>query len=368
MKLAFLILTYGNTMFPDKIKLLEHNNNIYIHPKYPDQIDEYFSKFIIDNIIETKWGDMSLVSAAINLLKSAYDKYDYYFLISGDTYPLYSYDELMEKLKNNKLSIFDEMDVINEIHKTSQWWMISNDDAKVIINTEHKYKNYFTEKMIRNIGAYDECYFLTVLNKEVDNYKFNNMKCVYVKWLQHVITKHPFTFNKLTKEDINDIEQHNSFFVRKCLTTLNKYEKELEKTLYIIYIGSHTDQNNILNNILEIDDISIITSLDIDKINENILRKCFFIVQIIWKFYVESIIDLYITHKQILKQWNSIIFIPEKYTFKNIKYNNKLVSVDAKSHNFLRKLLNKNIINKKIFVEMIDDENNIAYVLLNKYL
>jgi hypothetical protein len=81
MTIAFLFLTYDKfTANNNVINNLIKNNNLYIHPKYKDNVDENYKKYIINDIIDTKWCDISLVLATINLLKEAYKNKDKAFV------------------------------------------------------------------------------------------------------------------------------------------------------------------------------------------------------------------------------------------------------------------------------------------------
>ena len=74
MKIALLLLTIDNPYFTDNLKeYLNENIKLYIHAKFPEKIDNEFKKYLIKNQIETKWGDLSLVKASINLLEESYD-------------------------------------------------------------------------------------------------------------------------------------------------------------------------------------------------------------------------------------------------------------------------------------------------------
>ena len=84
-------------------------------------------------------------------------------------------------------------------------------------------------KNIKLDGAIDENYFLTVLNKEINDYKFLESNVMYVKWLNDVITKHPIIFNKLTINDIYDT--HKSFFIRKCSDTFKYIKNNIQKVI-----------------------------------------------------------------------------------------------------------------------------------------
>jgi len=303
MKIGILLLTLDNPNFPDNIKEnLNKNIKLYIHAKYPDKLDSFFKKYLIKKLVDTKWGDMSLVNASINLLEESYNDCDYFYLISGDTY-------IINKPEIFDLSCFDFLKEYNGIYKTSQWWGLNKKDAKVIIDTRNKYKNYFID--IKLNGAYDENYFLTILNKEVNNYKYNLKRVMYVKWLDGVIAKHPFIFNKLT---INNIYVLNdSFFIRKCSLTFKYKKNDTKDTLYIFYIGSETNQDEILSFDLSNNDYLIIASIDTNMINEQILKNAFYIIPIIWKFFDNTVQSL--KNEPILCSWNTLLFFPEKTNY-----------------------------------------------------
>jgi hypothetical protein len=303
MKIALLLLTIDNPFFPDNIKeYLNENTKLYIHAKYPEKLDNYFVSHLIKNLVDTKWGDMSLVSATINLLEESYEECDYFYLISGDTY-------ITNKPEIYDLSCFDFLKEYNNFYKTSQWWGLNKKDAKNIIKTRNKYRDYF--KNVKLDGAYDESYFLTVLNKEVTNYKYNLKKVMCVRWVDNVIAKHPFIFNKMTECDL--YLSRNSFFIRKCLNTFKFTKIDTKELLYVFYIGSETNQNDILKVDLKNINYVIITSIDIDKINDKILDDCFYIIPIIWKFYENTKESL--KKDIILSPWNKVVFFPEKFKF-----------------------------------------------------
>jgi len=301
MKIALLLLTIENPYFTDNLKnFINDNVKLYIHAKFPDKIDPFFKKYLIKNQIDTKWGDMSLVNASINLLEESFYDCDYFYLFSGDTY-IINQPEIFD------LSCFDLMKEYNGIYKTSQWWGLNKKDAKTIIDTRNKYKNYFTD--IKLNGAYDENYFLTVLNKEINDYKYNLKRVMYVKWLDNVITKHPIIFNKPTECDI--YLSRNSFFIRKCLKTFENKKVSTKEKLHIFYIGSETNQKEILKmNLINID-YAFITSIEIDNIEKTILNNTFYIFPIIWKFYEDTKKSL--QKDIILSSWDKVIFYPEKF-------------------------------------------------------
>ena len=72
--IAFCFLTYGSIMHTEVWEPYFQNSNIYIHPKYRDEIDRRYEKYIIPTLIETTWAKASIVNASILLLKEAVKK------------------------------------------------------------------------------------------------------------------------------------------------------------------------------------------------------------------------------------------------------------------------------------------------------
>ena len=71
--ICLLFLTYSNIIHLNKFTDLFDNCNVYIHPKFPDKVNESLKKYIIPNLVETKWNDKSIITATIELLKVAYN-------------------------------------------------------------------------------------------------------------------------------------------------------------------------------------------------------------------------------------------------------------------------------------------------------
>lgn len=111
MKIAILIQCYKN---PKQINLLLDKLNhpdidCYIHI---DRKADFSTEIIKrDNIIllpdekrvAVEWAQISQITATLNLMKEAYQhgKYDYYWLISGQDWPLYSANEIVEFFKKH---------------------------------------------------------------------------------------------------------------------------------------------------------------------------------------------------------------------------------------------------------------------------
>ena len=111
MKIAFLVLCHKN---PKQINLmLDALNNedvdFYIHIDKKSNIKNEITKrgnvYILsdDYRLDVKWGENQMVCATINLLKEAYknNKYDYFWLISGQDFPIKSISSIKEYLEMN---------------------------------------------------------------------------------------------------------------------------------------------------------------------------------------------------------------------------------------------------------------------------
>lgn len=336
MTCAFLFLTYSN---PNK--KFSNIKNMYIHPKYPEYVNEKFKSFIIKNLVKTEWGSYSIVDATLNLLKEAFQNEEnkWFILLSEDSYPIYN----KIKIKGNK-SIFNFKNKYKDYWKTSQWWILKREDVKIIIDNEKKYLNKFSKRITD--GAIDEYYFLSILKWNNPNYEFIDMPVMYDKWLTNVIQKSPQYFNNLLKNDIKNIKNNNSLFIRKVLPNFSLKEYQTKDKLYIIFIGSETDQENIIFD--DKFDIILIISIKLDLIKKEIVKKAIYIINIVYKFHYETIIS--ITNEDYIKNWKIIIFTTEKF---NINSHNKIEKD--------KKQLPININNNKYFYYIKDNNGNLAY-------
>jgi hypothetical protein len=342
--IAFLFLTYDNFTNQNIMKKFLINSNIYIHPKYPNNVNTYFKKYIINNLINTEWSKYSIVLATINLLKEAFNNINnkWFVLLSQDCFPVYNYNKFKCLLNKFNKSLFYYHNNINKYWKTSQWWILIRHDVEIILNNHNINDSLFKDIKINN-AAIDEIYFLSVLNWNNPNYKFINYKIMYDKWLTNTIQKSPQYFNYLLNTDLLYIKKYKCFFIRKIteIFTLTKYK--IKKKLFIIYIGTETDQNNIIiNNKF---DIILIISIDYNLIKKNIINSAIYIINIIYKFYYETITA--ICNEEYIKNWNIIIFTTEKFNLNN--YNN----VDKNK----KELLNTGL----KFYYIKDNNNNLAF-------
>lgn len=104
MKIAILILCHKN---PKQINLLLDKLNhqdidCYIHidkkADFANKITKRSNIVLLpdEKRVSVEWAQISMVTATINLVEEAHrhGKYDYYWLTSGQDWPLYSADEM----------------------------------------------------------------------------------------------------------------------------------------------------------------------------------------------------------------------------------------------------------------------------------
>jgi len=325
--IAFLYLIYDK--INDTLFKFTENSNIYIHPKFPNNINSNFKQYVINKLIPTEWGKISIVNATINLLEEAYKNNEWFILLSGDSYPLYDYNKFIKnfnKLHNNK-SCFNYAYHHHSLYKTSQFFILNKKDVSIILNKHNEYKNIFMKYIKNNMldGAPDEYYFLSLLKHYNINYEFTNYKLVYVRWIGDLYSLNPFVFNYITKYDKKMIKESKSLFIRKVSDDF-LYKISNKTYLYIIVIGIETDQNK-LNEFIELNkndsDFMIISFL---KYNKIIIKNYIYMYRIYYSKFDKFIDKIIIDYKNLLIQWNGIIILPEIFNYNDIQINyNKII-------------------------------------------
>ena len=247
-KIALCFLTYGNL---SKTNLWEtfinSKYNIYIHNK--ENFSGVFEKYCIKDKVDTKWGDISLVKATLNLFKEAFiDKENEYFILLSDKcIPLYDSDEIYDRvrkinnniilkniskdrLSNNSLKGFDNdyrkrFDLLadktffdkNKFCKQYQWMLLKRDTVKFFI------ENDYTHIFGNNFFAPDEHYFINIINKF--NISYVDKIITYVNWNEFsdsiFFRLKPKTYLKLTDEMIKNILKFDTLFMRKIDSKCN---------------------------------------------------------------------------------------------------------------------------------------------------
>ena len=252
-KIAFCFLTIDNlnqsNVWDEFFKGNEDRYSIYIHPKNPEKVNKSYKKYVIENLIETRWGDTSLVQATFNLFKTAYqdENNKICILVSDSCIPLYNFDYIYNKLINDyncsnvlslKYSPESEMRKrynalyknnpnflkFEEFKKCSQWCVINRETVKFII--ENNYLHYY-----KGMFASDEHYFINLFDKYNISYKTFNV--TFDNWTQLTNWKDPEktkkykrlpkTYEEVNKNEIQEARDTQALFFRKVVpdTTVN---------------------------------------------------------------------------------------------------------------------------------------------------
>jgi len=329
--ICLLFLTYSNIIHINEFTNLFENCNVYIHPKYPEKMNESLKKYIIPNLVETKWNDKSIVIATLELLKTAYnnEKNIWFILCSEDIYPLVDYNNLNAYLNEQKKSIFDVFPDGVSINKTSQFWALTRDDVSKILSNQNKW-NPLMDKLPIKKSAMDELFFLNILKELDKSYTFTNSKFCYVKWFENVISKHPTKFNCLLETDKTVIESNHSCFIRKTYQTFtNSICKKKNLTILITY-GSESikDFTEFIKDFKDNANIFILSLVD-NVLNEELTNYCDQTFFTLWND-VDNAINI------IKKQFTGdLIVTTEKFNLNNLKkllIDNKLTDDNNNSY------------------------------------
>lgn len=310
--ISLLFLTYSNISHIDKFDNLFEHCNVYIHPKYPDQLNSNLKKYVIPNLVETKWGDKSIITATIELLKEAFknNQNRWFILCSEDIYPLVDYNELNTYLNQQQYSIFDVMDA--KVNKTSQFWALTRDDVSKILSNKDKWDAVF--KSVPNKKAFDELFFLNVLKRVDKSYKFTNSKFCYVKWFRNIIAKHPTKFNCLLEFDVNEISSNHSCFIRKTYPTFKNIVCPKKNVTILVTVGSEsvTNVSQFMEDFKDIANIFILSLLD-NVDNNELTTNCCQTYYSVWNDAENA--------KNIIKAQFSgdVIITSEKFNLNNLK-------------------------------------------------
>lgn len=273
MSIAFLCLTY-NEMNPSlkSAKL----PNVFMNTKEITNSKKKIYSF------PTKWGDPSLVDATLSLLKEALkENHSWFCLISHDSYPLKTYEEMTSFLETQTKSMFDLVKEDGLVYKTSQWWCINKIDAECLVENEEDFKSYLKKVPFPTNAAWDELYFLSCLKYKNPVHTYTQFKPVYTEWLtDKIVQKHPITFGKrLITDSFGD-----SFFVRKTTLSFNN-TISLKKKLMIQVYGTESD--SIFNE--EDSDLILISLVSNDKIPESLLSESTRIYFSFYKYVKETL-------------------------------------------------------------------------------
>jgi hypothetical protein len=241
-KIAFCFLTIDNInkidVWEDFFRGHEDKYSLYIHPKNPEKVDKKYKSNIIGNLIETKWGEISLVRATMNLFKAAFADPDNKLcvLVSDSCIPLnnfdYIYNELMinndgdniislrndtpqgYKIRHNSLKMKNPnfIKFIN-FKKSSQWCAINRKSIDFLLT--YDYTDLFSLMF-----APDEHYFINIFDKFNIPYKIMNI--TYDNWKEPSDDKEkykafPKIYTNINDTDIIKARQTGALFFRKVV-------------------------------------------------------------------------------------------------------------------------------------------------------
>lgn len=269
-KIAFLFITTGDIHFSEIWDYYFANNSdkysIYCHPKYPDKvITPWLKNNIINNLVETKWGH--LTNAYVSLLDEAIKDPDNvkFMFVSESCLPIKKFNLFynmvihnnvdksyvqfmkMDKWKKDNLHIFEKITKIKLI-KHSGWFCLSRlhamqilnfkfvknfdkitagdenilsiitNDKKNIINFEITYTNWTS--IGKQIDKLNEK--IKELFEKHESTNISQMKEINdLRQIKYDLSKHPYTFNKISPKMIRFLKKSKSFFCRKFSSKSN---------------------------------------------------------------------------------------------------------------------------------------------------
>lgn len=236
-KIAFCFLTtndvHKNDIWKDFFSNNEDKYNIYLHSKNPINISSFFKNHIIKSLIPTKWGDVSLVRATLNMFKEALKDKDNkaFVLLSDSCIPLYDfyyiYGDLMFNGKiKNYLSTFKEKNnavlhrynqlrdkefiSYQKFNKVSQWMILNRETVKFLVDHDHT-------ELYADMFAPDEHYFVNMLDRYKIEYEKRDI--TYVDWKNPSTNPKyrplPKTFDVVKFNDIKKARSYGCLFFRK---------------------------------------------------------------------------------------------------------------------------------------------------------
>lgn len=321
MKFAFCFLTYRNIIHTSQWAPYFDTNNVYIHPKQRDYISDEYRSFVIPTIINTSWGDRSIVDATILLLEQAIidNNNQWFILCSEDSCPLKPYAEFLSFFATQTKSIFNIMD--DTKNKTSQWWALCRADVELLLENKSKFSQIFDNisKRFRK-QAVDELFFLNALKQFNSNYAFKNGCVHYVKWFSEWVSKHPTTFNRLLEEDIQNINANSCWFIRKTFPTFQNQLIDKKSTCIVMCIGSESVGNytTFLNYIAGKANVFLLVMDPTKLVEETQLKEtCEQAFYVVWNMADKAMDVLYNKFSLI---YDNVFVLKEKFNYTGTTY------------------------------------------------
>lgn len=243
-KIAFCFLIRGdinheelwNMFFKD---IDPNKYNIYIHYKYNDPL-KYFEKYKLNECIETKYANISLVKAQNVLLQNAMKDINnkHFVFVSNSCIPLKCFDYVYNKLNegysyfnidsqtacfprcNNTLNFIDK----KYIQKTSQWCILNRKHAELMLAT-HDYMNWFDYP---STAPDEHCYITNIYYHNLQHEiiatpNLSNDATTFVNWGgNNMVYKYKYekehglkNYDSIDKEELLYLLNSKCFFGRK---------------------------------------------------------------------------------------------------------------------------------------------------------
>lgn len=258
-KIAFCFLTIGDIKQKNIwINFFSGNMdrcNIYVHPKFKEEVSPFFKRFIINKLIPTSWGHVSLVDATNLMIKNALKDTNNkkIILVSDSCIPIKNFDYIYNEVLNDDKSWFNyyrpnklqgskehlrrikllDQSLKKNAHINEQWMVLDRKHAE-LLNSNIGLMKYF--RIPRLIP--DEIYYITVLhhlNKNIKNelkYGIRNRQnylrheyVTFAKWFDEQTKKwqikHPIEFNRMRVQDVNKMKYSKALFARKFSKSSN---------------------------------------------------------------------------------------------------------------------------------------------------
>ena len=253
MRVAFCFLTRGDLLQPALWQAFfaaapREQYSIYSHPKEPDQVTSgVLAGTVIDERVPTRYGDISLVKASLNLFTAAYQdsaENEYFVLVSESTIPIVTFQYFHAGLQvcHPRSLIGYRVPEESEEH----YWRLYTVKRRTVFERAFFYHHQWVILHRRHVEllldhpaldlfsymrAPDEHYFMNVLVhlQNVPGSEILNLNATFVNWqekqekrhfdlvsgLVQGFSQHPKTYTHISAQDLSTAWAQNCWMLRK---------------------------------------------------------------------------------------------------------------------------------------------------------